>query len=83
MTALALVLAAGMVNLPPFGEVRIVDEVDCTKTDHDFAELPAGVSKVATVLGKQCRVVDVQPDDTASMFSYRLGKGKGLKPNGS
>ena len=83
MTSLALVLAAGMISLPPFGEVKVLDEVDCTKTDHDFVEIPAGVSKVETILGRPCRHVPVLPGEESSMISYRLGKGKGLRPNGS
>ena len=82
MTTLALMLAATL-SLPPFGEVNVIDTVDCTQTDHDFVEQPSGVSKVTTILGRSCRHVPVQDGDTASMFSYRLGKGKGLKPNGS
>ena len=51
MNVVTLVLAAVM-NLPPFGEVKVLDTVDCTKTDHDFVEMPAGCSKVETVLGR-------------------------------
>ena len=82
MNALTLLLAA-TISLPPFGEVKVLDTVDCTKTDHDFVELPSGVSKVGKVLGRACRFIPVQDGDEASMFSYRLGKGRKLKPNGS
>ena len=82
MTSCAILLAVTM-NLAPFGEVKVLDTVDCTKTDHDFAELPAGASKVETILNRPCRVLPVRPGEEAAMFSYRLGKGKGLKPNGS
>ena len=82
MNVVTLVLAAVM-NLPPFGEVKVLDTVDCTKTDHDFVEMPAGCSKVETVLGRACRVLPMQDGEGGAMISYRLGKGKGLKPNGS
>lgn len=80
---LASLLFAATITLPPFGEVKVLDTVDCTKTDHGFVEVPAGVSKVETILGRACRHIPVQPGEEASMFSYRLGKGCGLKPNGS
>ena len=82
MTTIALMLAATL-NLPPFGEVNVIDTVYCTKTDHGFVEMPAGVSEVTTILGRPCRHIPVQEGEMASMFSYRLGAGKGLKPNGS
>ena len=68
------------IKLPVYGECEIVDTVDCTKTDHRFAEFPAGASRVETVLGKPCRVLDVQAE-TSSYLDWRLGEGKGLKPN--
>ena len=76
-------LRAEMVDLEVFGRVKVVDAVDCTRTDHDFVERPAGVSKVTKILGCDCRWMPVQDGETASMFAYRLGKGKGLKANGS
>lgn len=83
MTFLSALLAAALLDLPPFGGVKVVDEIDCTKTDHDFVEFPAGVSRVETILGRACRFVPVQKGATSAMISYRLGKGKGLRPNGS
>ena len=76
-------LAAATISLPPFGEVKVIDTVDCTKTDHGFVEVPSGASKIETILGRPCRHIPVQAGDEASLFSYRLGQGKGLKPNGS
>ena len=80
--AAALAVKAETMELDVFGTVKVLDTVDCTKTDHDFVEKPAGCSKVETILGRQCRVLPVGKDES-NMFSYRLGKGKGLKPNGS
>lgn len=74
---------AETVDLEVFGRVEVIDAVDCTKTDHDFVERPAGVSTVTNLLGSACRWIPVQDGETASLFSYRLGKGKGLKANGS
>lgn len=78
---LSILLAATM-NLPPFGEVKVIDTVDCTKTDHGFFEKPAGASQVQEILGRKCRVLTVDKEKSV-MFAYRLGQGKGLKPNGS
>ena len=79
MDMVTLLLAA-TIALPPFGDVKVVDEVDCTKTDHRFADWPKGSSRVETILGKPCRVLDVQ-SETASYLDWRIGEGKGLKPN--
>ena len=68
------------IDLPVYGTCTIVDVVDCTKTDHRFADWPAGSSRVETILGKPCRVLDVQ-EDKSSYLDWRLGEGKGLKPN--
>ena len=69
-------------NLPVYGPCIVVDTVDCTQTDHRFADYPAGASRVETILGKPCRVLDVQPE-TASWVDWRLGEGKDLRPNGA
>ena len=52
--------AAALLALPPFGEVRVVDEVDCTQADHRFAEWPRGASRVEMVAGRPCRVLPTQ-----------------------
>ena len=77
----AAILLAAVLDLPPFGEVRVLDEVDCTKRDHAFREYPEGASRVETVLGRACRVMPVAAKE-ASFFKYRLGQGRGLKANG-
>ena len=71
---------ADSVDLPCFGQVRIVDSADCTKLDHGFEEFPHGASRVETVLGRPCRVLPVQ-DGKSSFVKWRLGEGKGVKPN--
>ena len=54
MDMVTLLLAA-TIALPPFGDVKVVDEIDCTKADHRFADWPKGSSRVENVLGKPCR----------------------------
>ena len=79
--ALAAAPARG-IKLPVYGECTIVDSIDCSKEDHRFADFPVGASRVETILGKPCRVLDVQPE-TASWVDWRLGEGKDLRPNGA
>ena len=74
--------SARAVKLPVYGECTIVDSIDCSKDDHRFADYPAGASRVETILGKPCRVLDVQAG-SASYLDWRLGEGKGLRPNGA
>ena len=64
----------------PFGKLRLVDEIVCgTDTGaHEFYEMPAGVSKVETILGIPARILPNTGE--AKSFAYRIGKGKNLKP---
>ena len=86
LSALAAAALAAMparaIKLPVYGECTIVDVIDCTKDDHRFADYPAGASRVETILGKPCRVMDVQ-DGSSSYLDWRLGEGKNLRPNGA
>ena len=83
LAAAALAAApASALKLPVYGECTIVDVIDCSKEDHRFADFPAGASRVETVLGKPCRVLDVQ-DGSSSYLDWRLGEGKNLRPNGA
>lgn len=68
-------------DLPPFGRVQLVDEVDCGSTapGHLFRESPAGVSRVETILGRTCRVLRPTAGEGTYM-AFRLGKWKLLKP---
>ncbi|MDF2439403.1 MAG: hypothetical protein JWN98_387 [Abditibacteriota bacterium] len=63
----------------PFGKLRLVDEIDCGAVTgaRPFAEAPAGISQVETILGKACRVLPRSGE--AKYFAYRIGQGKGLK----
>ncbi len=81
MFVIASIIAAAL-TLPPFGEVKVVDEIDCTKSDHRFVDSPKGSSTVETILGRQCRVLPVQ-GGRSSYLNWRIGEGKGLKPNGA
>jgi hypothetical protein len=68
-------------DLPPFGRVRLVDEVDCAAAEpgHQFREQPAGVSRVESLLGRPCRVLR-PTEGAASYLAFRLGRGKLLQP---
>ena len=68
-------------DLPPFGRVQLVDEVNCGAADpgHQFRESPAGVSRVETILGQPCRVLPPSAGE-ANYLAYRIGKWKLLKP---
>ena len=70
------------VTLAPFGEVKLIDEVDCTKSDHRFEDYPKGASRVETIAGKSCRLIEVQAEKS-SFLNWRIGEGKSLKPNGA
>ncbi len=87
IAAVALCLASSLAaapaesfKLPPFGMVEVVDRVDCTLTDHRFAEYPAGSSRVETICGQKCRVLPLQAEE-GSYMKWRLGEGKGVRPN--
>ena len=79
---LAFAASAEEIELGMFGKVTVVDEIDCTKTDHRFREYPEGKSRVETILGRECRTMPVMPEE-ASFLAWRVGEGKGLKANGS
>ena len=64
---------------PTFGKLSLVDEIDCAKTDHLFAEMPAGASRVEEILGSPCRVLNKVPDES-TCFTYRIGRLKLLQP---
>ncbi len=66
---------------PPFGELTLVDEIDCgaTAPSHDFREDPPGVSEVRPILGRACRVLRPLPDQ-AGYIAYRVGRFKLLQP---
>ena len=68
-------------GLESYGDLTLVDSIDCATDEgaHIFHESPQGGSSIAEILGSKCRVMS-HADGTASYFSYRLGKGKGLKP---
>ena len=75
-------LLASVVAVAPFGELEIVDEIDCTLEDHSFADFPEGASRTVELLGSKCRWLPVQDGEVAGYFKYRLGGGKRLKEDG-
>jgi hypothetical protein len=66
----------------PFGRLPLVDEIDCAATPPSarFAEVPAGASRVETLLGRPCRVLPSGPGEPTKYFAYRIGANKGLTP---
>ncbi len=66
----------------PFGKLPLLDEIDCAATPpsdpNRFIEVPAGISRVETLLGTASRVLP-NNGDTAKYFAYRIGAEKGLK----
>lgn len=59
----------------PFGRLTLVDEIDVAagQPDHMFTEVPAGASRVESILGKPVRVLNKTPGEAAYM-SFRIGK---------
>jgi len=68
---------------PPFGQQRLVQEIDCSAPNKDllFMEFPAGVSRVERLLGTPCRILP-NTGQEPKYFAYRVGEGKGLKAGG-
>lgn len=69
------------IELPLFGLVRLIDEVNCGDDEpgHFFTENPQGASTVQTILGRKCRVLKKFKDECAYM-AFRLGRYKLLEP---
>ncbi len=65
---------------PPFGELKLVDEVRCgdPRDAHLFAESAPGDSRIETLLGRPCRVLPNQGGP--KFFAYRIGRFKLLRP---
>ncbi|HEY3321157.1 MAG TPA: hypothetical protein VGP72_11875 [Planctomycetota bacterium] len=80
VVAASPLVAGDVSNEALFGEVTLVQEVDCSRDNPDaqLQELPAGISKVENLLGTPCRVLPNNQGDS-KYFAYRVGKGKGLK----
>jgi hypothetical protein len=76
-------LKRSLFEMAPYGTLSLVDEIVCSadNVDHGFAESPAGVSKVETILGRKARVLPPTKGE-AAFFSYRIGKMKLLRPGG-
>ncbi|HSN53399.1 MAG TPA: hypothetical protein VLT32_01950, partial [Candidatus Sulfomarinibacteraceae bacterium] len=72
----AVPAAAGTVFDP--ADLRLIDQVDLGAADpgHRFVESAPGASRIASILGRQTRVMD--PHEDARYFAVRLGEGAGL-----
>ena len=96
--ALALLLAAGaaapaaagvVAGLEEFGELTLVDSIECASdTAHLRRDYPAGRSYATNILGAAC--VAIEPlaneetpngQESACYVAWRVGRGKGLVPN--
>jgi hypothetical protein len=64
---------------PPFGKLFLIDEVSAVDKTPGFHEYPLGVSRVQTILGTPCRVLEPVKGE-ASHITYRIGKFKLLQP---
>ncbi|MCH2176727.1 MAG: hypothetical protein MK193_13460 [Lentisphaeria bacterium] len=62
-----------------FGELKLIERIDCTTAGEFFQDFPTGSSEIATILDRDCRVLKPVLDKP-SYFAYKLGKGKDLKP---
>ena len=81
--AAAEVALRPVTTLAPFGKLALVDEVDLggAAPGHDFAESPARVSRIETILGRRARVLGETADQSAYM-TVRIGRDKLLKAGG-
>jgi hypothetical protein len=70
-----------LVDLPPYGTLSLVDEIDCAAdpADRGFAQSPEGATRIDTILGRQARVLPPTPGQ-AAYFTYRIGRMKLLRP---
>jgi hypothetical protein len=69
------------IELAPFGRVRVVEEVDCSRPEpgQQFRESPAGITRVENLLGRPHRVLAPSPNEAAYM-AFRVGRYKLLQP---
>lgn len=69
------------IELPPFGRVQVVDEVNCGSAapGHQFRESPANATHVETILGRPYRVLQ-QSTNQGGYMAFRIGQWKLLKP---
>ena len=72
-----------IVSMAPFGKLALVDEVDlgAAEPGHGFAQSPANVSRVETLLGQKARVLAPTEGESA-YITVRMGQYKLLKPGG-
>jgi hypothetical protein len=68
------------VDVPPYGRLSLVDEVDFATAPADaLRETPAGASKVESILGRPARVLAQKPKEAVAV-TVRMGKMKMLRP---
>lgn len=66
---------------PVFGQATLVDEVDVAAQDpsHLFKQDPANASRIETILGQPCRILN-KTEGEAAYMTFRVGQFKLLKP---
>ncbi len=68
------------VEMPPFGRLSLVDEVNLAGAPAGLVrEIPAGASRVESILGRPARVLTPKPEEAVAM-TVRLGRMKMLRP---
>ena len=77
--ARAEALKRPLVDMPPYGRLSLVEEINCATTEPN--ESPKGASKIETILGRPTRLLPPTKGE-AAYFSYRVGKMKLLRPGG-
>lgn len=78
--AKAEALKRPQVDVPPYGRLSLVEEIDVAALAADaFCESPEGVSRVETILGRPARVLAFTEKE-ASTMTVRIGRMKMLRP---
>ena len=68
------------VDVPPFGRLSLVDEIDLAAAAPGVVrDIPAGVATVETILGRPARVLARKPKEATAM-TVRIGRMKMLRP---
>lgn len=76
-------------DLPPYGRLSLVDEIDCAAAirdaaassagQHLFRQSPVGATRGETILGQPACVI-VPQDNEAALLTWRIGRNKLLRP---
>ena len=67
---------AAAVELPPYGHLVLIEEIDCAAGGG--MEFPDGAGRTETLLGRPARVLPPRAGE-AAWFSHRVGRGRALR----